>query len=100
MRGLFDLGRQALVGLEAHLTSDVVVLGGAAGGVHQHHCAAAHVGGIEGAGEQLVVGAVDGVAALEGHHVLALGQGGAHLRRGFAGEHALGQLQARTRPPR
>jgi hypothetical protein len=47
--------------------------------VHQAHAVAGNVGGVQGAGEELVVGAVDRVAALEGHDISALGQGGAHL---------------------
>ena len=92
--GVVHLGGQALIGLEAHLTRNVVVLGGAAGGMNQHHALIAHVGGIKRTGEQLVVGAVDGVAALERNHVLALGQVGAHFSRRFAGEDALRKLQA------
>ncbi len=37
---------------------------------------------------------VDGVAALEGQHIGVLGQGGAHLRRGGAGENTLWLLKA------
>ena len=96
---IVDLGRQTLVGLEAHLAGDVIVLGGTTGGVHQHHAALAHVGGLERAGEQLVMGAVNGIAALEGDHVLAFRQGGAHLGRGLAGEDPLGQLQALNPAP-
>mmetsp|Transcript_16062 Transcript_16062/g.39988 ORF Transcript_16062/g.39988 Transcript_16062/m.39988 type:complete len:408 (+) Transcript_16062:224-1447(+) len=82
-----------LVRLVAHVAGDVVVLGGAAGGVHQAHAALAHVGRVQRADEQLVVRPVDGVAALEGQHVGVLGQGGTHLGGGGAGEHARGDLQ-------
>ena len=40
---------------------------------------------------------MDGVAALEGHHVLVLGDRGAHLGGGAAGEHSLRQLQTLER---
>ena len=48
------------------LASTPAHLGGAAGGVHQHHAVARHVGRVQRADEQLVVRAVDGVAALRG----------------------------------
>ena len=92
------LGGQALVGGEAHLAGDVVLLGGATGGMHQHHRLAADVGGLEGPGEEFVVGPVDGVAALEGHHVLSRRQGGAHLGGSPAGEHPPRQGQALEAP--
>ena len=92
--GVVHLRGEPFVGLEAHLAGNVIVLGWATGGVHQHHAALAHVGGLEGAGEQFVVGAVDGIAALEGHHVLAAGQGGAHLGRRAAGKNTPGQFEA------
>ncbi len=49
---------------------DVVLLGGAAGGVDEDDRARLDVGGVEGADEELVVRAVDGVTALERHHIL------------------------------
>ena len=88
------LSGQALVGLEADGTRNVVLLSGATGGVHQHHGVLADVLGVQSAGEQLVVGTVDRVAALESHHVLSIGETGAHLCRRLAGEHALGQFKA------
>jgi hypothetical protein len=54
---------------------------------HQHHAAACHVGGVQCADEELIVGTVDGVAALEGHHVSVGGQYGTHLGGGLAWEH-------------
>ena len=57
-----------------HLTRDVIILGGAAGGVHQAHGALLDIVGLQGADEQLVVGTVDGVAALRQ-------QQGAHTRQ-------------------
>ena len=62
--------------------------------MHQAHAVAGDVGGVQGPGEELVVGAVDGVAALEGNDVGALGQGGAHLCRvgqGRAGQGGQGK---------
>ena len=44
------------------------------------------------------MGPVDGIAALESHHILAMGQGGAHLGRGAAGEVPLGQGQPLDAP--
>ena len=68
-------------------------LGGSTGGVHQADGLRADIGCLQRSDEELVVGLVDGVAALEGQHVLALWQGGAHIGGGGAGEHPLGQLQ-------
>ena len=95
--GVVHLSGQTLVSLEANRAGDVVVLGGAAGGVHENHALITHVGGIEGSGEELVVRTVDGVAALEGHHVLTLGQVRADLSGRLAREDALGQLQPLNR---
>ena len=47
-------------------------LGGTAGGVDQADRVATDIGRIQGADEQLVVGAVDRVAALERQHVAPL----------------------------
>jgi hypothetical protein len=55
-------------------------LRGPAGRVHEADGARADVVGLQRAREQLVVRAVDGVAALEGQHVLARRQRAAHLR--------------------
>jgi hypothetical protein len=52
-------------------TGDVIGLGGAAGGVDEHDGTGAEDGVVKGSGEELVVGAVDGVSALEGNNVLA-----------------------------
>ena len=46
-------------------------------------------------GEQLVVGPVDGVTALECHHVLAFWQSGTYLSGGLARERTLRELHAR-----
>ena len=64
-------------------------LGGPAGGVDEADGVGADVGGVEGADEELVVCAVDGVAALERQHVAPLWQRRANLRRRRAREHAL-----------
>ena len=84
-------GGGALVADDAR---DVVVLGGAAGWVDQADGALSDVVRVEGAGEELVVGLVDGVAALEGEDVLALWEGGAHLGGGGARKHARRLLEA------
>ena len=55
-------------------------LRGPAGRVHEADGARADVVGLQRAREQLVVRAVDGVAALEGQHILARRQRAAHLR--------------------
>lgn len=68
-------------------------LGRSTGGVHQAHSTLPNIRSVQGAGEELVVGLVDGVAALEGQHILALWQGGPYLRRAGTGEYPLGQLQ-------
>jgi len=54
----------------------------------------ADVGSFQGSDEELIVSLVDGVAALEGQHVLALWQSGAYLCWGRTREYPLGQLQA------
>mmetsp|Transcript_19342 Transcript_19342/g.43698 ORF Transcript_19342/g.43698 Transcript_19342/m.43698 type:complete len:458 (-) Transcript_19342:75-1448(-) len=92
--GVLRLLLQHLIGLVPYHAGDVVRLGGAAGGVHQHHGAGAQHGVVQCAREQLVVRAVDGVAALEGHNVHVLGQLGAHLGGGLAGEVAHGHVEA------
>ena len=56
-------------------------LRGPAGGVHKADGAGPDILGIQRAREQLVVRAVDGVAALECQHVHARRQRGAHLLR-------------------
>ena len=57
----------------------------------EHHGVITHVLCMQGTGEQFVVSAVNGVTALERHHVLTFGQACTHLSRGLAGEHTLGQ---------
>ena len=70
-----------------------VHLCGSTGGVDKADSALPNIWGLKGTDEELIVGLVDGVAALEGQHVLAPGQGGAHISRGGTGKHPLGQLQ-------
>jgi hypothetical protein len=69
-------------------------LGRAAGGVDEADGVRADVGRVEGTDEELVVRAVDGVAALERQHVAPLRQRRAYLRRRRAREDALRQLQS------
>ena len=88
--GVVHLLGEHLVGVVADEAGDVVVLGRAHGGVHQANRALAHVLGVESAGEELVVRPVDGVAALEGDDVLALGEHGANRRGIGAREGARG----------
>ena len=66
---------------------------GSTGGVDKAHRPLPYIRGLQGTDEELIVGLVDGVAALEGQHVLPPGQRGAHLSRGGTREHPLGQLQ-------
>ena len=73
---------------------DIVVLGGPACGVHEADSPLADVVSIQGACEELVVGLVDWVTALEGKHILADRQRGPDLLRGCAGEHAGRLLEA------
>lgn len=63
-----------------------------AGGVHKAHGALPDIGGLQGSDEELIVGLVDGVAALEGQHILAFRQRAAHICWAGAGEHPLWQL--------
>ena len=83
-----------LVGLVADVAGDVVGLGGAAGGMDEDDAALPDEGIVEGAGEELVVRPVDGVAALEGDDVLVVGEGGPDLLGGLAGEVADGDVEA------
>mmetsp|Transcript_21426 Transcript_21426/g.36564 ORF Transcript_21426/g.36564 Transcript_21426/m.36564 type:complete len:204 (-) Transcript_21426:12-623(-) len=93
--GVVHLGLEHFVGLVTDGAWDVIILCGAHSGVHQASCARVlHVGCVQGTDEQLIVGAVDGVAALESQHVLILGQGGTDLSRALAGKHTCGHLQA------
>ena len=64
---------------------------------HQHDATGLHVGRLQGAHEQLVVRSVDGVAALEGHHMGPLWQGGPHPLWSLAGEHPAGSRHALER---
>ena len=89
-----DLLFQDLVGAHARLAGDVVVLRGADGGVHEADGALGDVVRVERAREELVVRAMDRVAALEGQDVLADRQRRAHLGRRRAREGALGQGEA------
>mmetsp|Transcript_8393 Transcript_8393/g.35099 ORF Transcript_8393/g.35099 Transcript_8393/m.35099 type:complete len:460 (-) Transcript_8393:4-1383(-) len=92
--GVVHLRRERLVGVVAHQAGDVVVLRGTHRGVHERDRALAHVVRVERAREELVVRAVNRVAALERHHVLALGEHVAHLRRGGARERTRRDVQA------
>jgi hypothetical protein len=56
------------VGLEPGTTD----LGWAACGVHKAHSALADIGSLQSTNEELVVGPVNRVAALEGQHILTL----------------------------
>lgn len=69
-------------------------LGGAAGGVDQADRVGTDIGRIKGADEELIVGTVDWIAALEGQHIAPLRQRRAHLSRSGAREYPLRQLQA------
>ena len=96
---VLHFGRQTFIGLETNGTRDVVLLSGTAGGMNEHHSVVTDVLCMQGTGEQFVVRAVNGVTALERHHVLTFGQACTHLSRGLAGEHPLGQsktLEAST----
>lgn len=92
--GVADLFFEDLVGSDAGLSRDVVVLRRADRGVHQADRPLGDVGGVQGAREELVVGPVDRVAALEGQDVFADRQPGPDLGRARAGEGAFRQRQA------
>ena len=91
---VLGLGLEHFVSLVPHSAVNVVGLGRAASRVHHHHAALAHVLGVERAGEELVVGAVHGVAALERDHVLVGRQLRADLLWGLARELAHGLVEA------
>lgn len=61
--------------------------------MHKAHSTLSNIVCLQGTREELVVSLVDGVAALEGQHILALRQGSPHVGRAGTGEHPLGQLQ-------
>lgn len=87
-----------LVGLVAHVPRDIVGLSRAAGGMHEN--LAVRLGNIwciQGTGEELVVGPVDGVAALEGDNIAMGGQRGADLIRSLAREITHGVFDADDR---
>lgn len=66
---------------------------GSAGGVDQAHCPLPDIRSLQGTDEELIVGLVDGVAALEGQHVLASGQRGPNISRRGTWENPFGQFQ-------
>ena len=66
--------------------------------MHQNDGSGADLRRLERAREELVVGSMDGVAALEGDHVNVLGQLGADLGGGLAGELAHGHVETRDLP--
>mmetsp|Transcript_7963 Transcript_7963/g.16450 ORF Transcript_7963/g.16450 Transcript_7963/m.16450 type:complete len:211 (+) Transcript_7963:349-981(+) len=70
---------QNLIGLDTCGTIDVPRLRGTTGGMHQDD-AVLHV--LVGVHQQLEVRLVHRISVLEGHHLFALRQRGAHLRRG------------------
>lgn len=51
----------------------------AAGGVYETHCSWAHIGSMQSPCEQLIMGAVNRVAALECHYVCVSGQMSPHI---------------------
>lgn len=63
--------------------------------MHEHHSLLRHVGRVQSADEELIVGLVDGVAALEGHDGLPRWQVGTHLPRCLRLVLALGQSERR-----
>mmetsp|Transcript_38172 Transcript_38172/g.114130 ORF Transcript_38172/g.114130 Transcript_38172/m.114130 type:complete len:490 (-) Transcript_38172:172-1641(-) len=93
--GVVRLLLEDLVRLVPDVSGNVVGLGGAARRVDEDDSALADEGIVEGAGEELVVCPVDGVAALEGDDVGVLGEAGADLLGGLAGEIADGGVESR-----
>mmetsp|Transcript_10419 Transcript_10419/g.17489 ORF Transcript_10419/g.17489 Transcript_10419/m.17489 type:complete len:210 (+) Transcript_10419:448-1077(+) len=80
-RRVLGLVLQDLVRLKAYGAWNVLLLGGTASWVYQHDCVLVHVWRVERTREELVVGAVDRVAALESDHISIIGQHLASLRR-------------------
>mmetsp|Transcript_9704 Transcript_9704/g.58842 ORF Transcript_9704/g.58842 Transcript_9704/m.58842 type:complete len:258 (+) Transcript_9704:1592-2365(+) len=68
-----------LIGVITDDTWNIVVLSGTTGRMHQAHCTFSYVLCAQGTSEEFVVCPVDGVPALERHHVLAFGEHGTHL---------------------
>ena len=79
--------------VDAHVIAGATHLRGSACGVDKADSSLPNIGSLQCADEELIVGLVDGVAALEGQHVLAPRQHGANLGRRGTWEHPLGQLQ-------
>lgn len=78
------------VGLVADSTRDIILLGRANGGVHENDVVIDNGGGSE---EELNVGTVKGVTALEDDDVLVLGEHLAELAGGHAGNVTGGELE-------
>mmetsp|Transcript_4775 Transcript_4775/g.10448 ORF Transcript_4775/g.10448 Transcript_4775/m.10448 type:complete len:367 (-) Transcript_4775:276-1376(-) len=95
--GVLGLLDEHLVRLVAHGAGDVLLLRRAARRVDEHDGVLGDVGRVERAREELVVGAVDGVAALEGDDVGVLRELGARLGRRLAREVAHRHLEALDR---
>jgi len=89
--GVLGLGLKDFVGVVTYKPTDVVGLSGSHGRVDHHYAGFLNVFGIEGAGEQLVVGAVNRVAALEDDDMRVFGETSANFSRGLAGEGSLGE---------
>mmetsp|Transcript_87061 Transcript_87061/g.173898 ORF Transcript_87061/g.173898 Transcript_87061/m.173898 type:complete len:413 (-) Transcript_87061:117-1355(-) len=92
--GVLGLLDEDLVRLVADGAGDVILLGRAAGRVHEHDGVVADVRGIERTREELVVRTVDGVAALEGDDVRVVRKRLTHLRRRGARELARRHAEA------
>ena len=85
-----ELALEHLVRVVPDQSGDVVLLRRPHGRMDQHHGARAHVRRMQRAGEELIVRAVDRVAALEGDGVGEGRQRRAHLGGRRAGEGAVG----------
>ena len=83
-----------LVSLVPNSPRDVISLCRPAGGVNEDDRVVTEVGGVQGASEELVVGTVDGVSALEGDDILPCREHGPDLLGGTADEVTDGQVEA------
>mmetsp|Transcript_15081 Transcript_15081/g.42860 ORF Transcript_15081/g.42860 Transcript_15081/m.42860 type:complete len:293 (+) Transcript_15081:1208-2086(+) len=89
-----ELLLEHLVRMVSDDARDVVGLRGPTGRVHKHDAVFGHVRRVQGPDKELVVRPVDGVAALESHHIRLGRQHLSHLRRAGARKDALWQPEA------
>jgi len=84
--GILGLLLEYLVSLITDNSWDIIGLGRSASGVYKYNSTLSYELIIKSTGEELIMGTVDGVTALEGNNILVLGESGTDLSRGLAWE--------------